>query len=95
MQQIKDFKKYTHAEKIVTITPKMQGKSNRYIKYNTLYQKIRLIMSNHSSFNTNARVILFLKACESINKFYITVRKYATPSKNPKLTLHFYCSHPC
>ena len=37
-----------------------------------------LTMSNHSSFNTNTRDILFFKACESINKFYITVRKYAT-----------------
>ena len=31
----------------------------------------------------------FFKACESINKFYITVRKYATPSKNFKFTPPF------
>ena len=36
-------------------------------------------MSKHSSVNTNAPVILIFKACESINKFYIIVRKYATP----------------
>ena len=51
-------------------------------KYVQICLITQLLIQTHGSF-------YFFKACESINKFYITVRKYATPSKNFKFTPPF------